>query len=147
MRITNAYSPTEEELVQSAAAHRLKLVTFSLKLERLEPTDMLPRYNRCRVIVEKVAEFLPEIIFVTVRRQGSKLGSENFYTEPILIGSLKIGDKSQYDLLSFDAFAIPFNDIEITLCTFPDFQKRKIILTPKNMPRWRKMTIPVLERA
>jgi hypothetical protein len=84
MRITNAYSPTEEELVQSAAAHRLKLVAFSLELERLEPTDMLPRYNRCRVIVEKIAEFLPEIIFVTVRRQGSKLGSENFYTEPVL---------------------------------------------------------------
>src|SRR5262245_51602705 len=103
-----SHEPTEQELAQAVAAFSIELVSFQPVLEKLEASELLARYNRVRF---KVGCRLPcerRPLFVTVRRHGSQIGSENYYTVPFFAGDIAPGVVQQYELLSFDSFNVPF---------------------------------------
>jgi hypothetical protein len=124
----DTHEPTNEELALAARAFEIRLVSFSRTLEKLEPTDYLPRYNRLILRIQCCGAYSPRPLFVTVRRHGSTLGSENYYTVPFFAGKMAAGERRQYELLSFDSFNLSFESVTVEMCRPEDYSKRRVSL-------------------
>jgi hypothetical protein len=120
------HEPSPSRLEELREAIAVTLVSFDRKLERLYPADMLPRYNRITVDFHNRSAGPIAILLVTVHRDGSKLGAENFYTEPFSVPELADGSTCRYEFLSFDAFNLPFDSIRINLTTPQEYEKRQL---------------------
>ena len=128
MHHREAHEPSDEELARAAAAFSVELVSFQPTLERLEASDLLPRYHRVRFKVRCRLVYELRPLFVTVRRHGSQIGSENYYTVPFFAGEISPGSEQQYELLSFDSFNVPFQSLSVEMCQPDDYSKRRVSL-------------------
>ena len=120
------YEPTSEDLALAREAFEVELVSFKRELEKLDPTDFLPRYNRLKLKIRCRAPYSTRPLFVTVRRHGSKITTQNFYTVPFFTQDLPVGSEAEYELLSFDSFALPFQSISVEMCRPEDYQQRRV---------------------
>ena len=74
-----SFEPSSEDLERAGEAFQLEFVCFGRQLERLEPNDFLPRYNRLRFKLSCRSQYNARPLFVTVRRNGSKIGADNYW--------------------------------------------------------------------
>jgi hypothetical protein len=112
-----------EELRQSVS---VALVEFERRLVRLYADDFLPRYNQITAEFKNLTESPIATLFLTVHRDGSKLGAENFYTVPIHVPELVGRATCRYEFLSFDSFNLPFESVRINLATPEEYAKRRL---------------------
>jgi hypothetical protein len=136
-----ANEPTNRKLALAYQAFEVKLISFSRELEKLEPSDFLPRHNRIKLKIRCRAIFDSRPLFVTVRRHGSKIGADNFYTVPFFAGDISVGAEAEYELLSFDSFNLPFESISVEIAQSDDYLKRRVSL--KHIERARKFVFPI----
>jgi hypothetical protein len=131
-----SFEPSSEDLDRAGEAFQLEFVSFGGELERLEPNDFLPRYNRVRFKLRCRSHYNARPLFVTVRRHGSKIGAENYYTVPFYAEDMPVGAVREYELLSFDSFNLPFTSVSIEMCRPGDYMKRRVSL--QHLERARK---------
>jgi hypothetical protein len=131
-----SFEPTSEDLEGAAQAFQLELVSFVRELVRLEPNDLLPRYNRVRFRVHCRSSYSARPLFVTVRRHGSKLGADNYYTVPFHAEAMPVGAMQEYELMSFDSFNLPFTSMSVEMCSPDDYRNRRVSL--QHLERARK---------
>ena len=136
MSAHEGHEPTEEELTLAHEAFEVALVSFRPELEKLDASDFLPRYHRVKFKIRCLASYNRRPIFLTVRRGGSKIGAENFYTVPFFAEDLPVGAEATYDLLSFDSFNVPFESMTVEMCGPEDYQKRRV--SPAHIERAEK---------
>src|SRR5215468_4442496 len=120
MSRVQTHEPSADTLRSACDAYEVHLLSFNRELVKLEPKDFLPRYNRLRFTIRCRAPFTERPLFLTVRRRGSKLGAENFYTVPFFAGEISVGTEAEYELLSFDSFAVPFESMSVEMCRIED---------------------------
>jgi len=89
-----SFEPSAEALRIAREALDVVLASFDRKLEKLDPKELLPRYNRLRISLSCRAPHTERPVFLTVRRHGSKVGRENFYTVPFFPEPISVGEKS-----------------------------------------------------
>ena len=128
-----AHEPKAEELAFAHQAFDVALISFGRELERLEPGEFLPRYHRLKFKIRCRAAYAPRPLYLTVRRGGSKIGQENFYTVPFFAEEMSAGGEAEYELLSFDSFNLPFESVSLELCRHEDYLKRRV--SPKHIER------------
>ena len=121
-----SFEPSAEALRIALEAFDVVLVSFDRELEKLDPKEFLPRYNRLRISLSCRAPHTERPVFLTIRRHDSKIGKENFYTVPFFPEPISVGEKVAYDLLSFDSFAVPFERITVEMCRPEDYEKRRV---------------------
>ena len=136
MTALKAHEPTTEELTLAREAFEVVLISFSRKLERLEPSDFLARYHRLKFKIRCRAAFISRPLFLTVRRNGSKIAGDNFYTVPFFAEEMPIGADVEYELLSFDSFNLPFESLSVELCRHEDYLKRRV--SPQHIEQAKK---------
>jgi len=122
----DTHEPTDDELTLAAGAFEIRLVSFSPTLEKLKPTDYLPRYNRVNVTIRCRRAYSSRPLFVTVRRHGSTVGPENYYTVPFFAGEMAVGEQHRYEILSFDSFNLPFESVTVEMCRPEDYSRRRV---------------------
>ena len=118
------HEPSTSQLEKLIALVGVKLVSFDRGLVRLYPNDLLPRYNW---IVADFDNRSPDpfgLLFVTVHRDGSSFGPENFYTVPVNVPELGGHARGRYAFLSFDSFNLRFESIRINLTTAQEYGHR-----------------------
>src|SRR6516225_7013218 len=120
------HEPSPDVLAQLCGAISVTLVGYTKELVRLHPDELLPRYNRVTADFYNKSASPAASIFVTISRDGSKIGGENFYTIPLNTPELGAGDKCRYELLSFDSFNLPFESIRINMTTPEEYVKRRL---------------------
>ena len=130
--------PTAELLRRASEAYDVDILSFDRKLEKLASTDFLPRYNRLRIKIRCRVPHAERPLYLTVRRHGSKIGAENFYTVPFFPEEIPLGTESEYELLSFDSFALPFESISVEICRHEDYLKRRV--STEHIERAKKFT-------
>jgi len=133
------HEPTVQDLLLGREAYEVMLVSFSHTLEKLEPNDFLPRYNRVSFKIRCRSAYHHRPLFLTVRRHGSKIGADNFYTVPFFAGDIPLGSEIEYGLLSFDSFNLPFESISIEMCKPEDYAKRRV--SSQHIERARKFVL------
>lgn len=133
------FEPTPEDLERAGQAFQLELLSFMQELVRLEPSDQLPRYNRVRFNVRCRSPYGVRPLFVTVRRHGSKIGADNYYTVPFYAEDVPVGAVQEYDLLSFDSFNLAFTSMSIEMCRPDDYRNRRVSL--QHLERARKFAL------
>jgi hypothetical protein len=116
MAAVDSHEPTVAELAAAHDAFDITLLSFSRVLETLEPTDSLPRYNRVEFKIRCRTAYEHRPLFLTVRRHGSQIRDDNFYTIPFFLGPLSVGDEAVYELLSFDSFNLRFDTMSVEMC-------------------------------
>jgi hypothetical protein len=126
MPLTENHEPTATQLASAHDAFEIKLLGFSRVLEALEATDLLPRYNRVEFKIRCRVTYEPRPLFLTVRRHGSKIRDDNFYTVPFFAASLSAGDEAVYELLCFDSFNLRFETMSVEMCDPEDYAKRRV---------------------
>jgi hypothetical protein len=126
MPFTKNHEPTAIELAAAHDAFEITLLGFSRVLETLEPTDVLPRYNRVEFKIHCRAPYERRPLFLTVRRHGSEIRGDNFYTIPFFVAHLSVGDEAVYELLSFDSFNLHFETMSVEMCDPEDYAKRRV---------------------
>jgi hypothetical protein len=136
------FEPTEDELRSAFDTCSVETLSFERELEKLDSADFLPRYNRIRIRFSLGSSPRRLPLYLTVRRHGSKLGDENFYTVPFYPDGLAVGATGEFDLLSFDSFALRFDDISVGMCLFADYEKRRV--SAKHIERARRFVSPVI---
>lgn len=124
--MTKSFEPSAEALCIAQKAFDVVLVSFDRKLVKLDPKEFLLRYNRLRINLSCRVPHTERPVFLTVRRHGSKIGKENFYTVPFVPEPISVGEKVAYDLLSFDSFAVLFESITVEMCRPEDYEKRRV---------------------
>jgi hypothetical protein len=129
----DAHEPTADQLVRARGAFEVSLLSFSRSLEKLDQSDFLPRYHRLALRIRCREAIDTRPLYLTVRRSGSKIAAENFYTVPFFADHLSEGSEADYDLLSFDSFNLPFESISVELCTSEDYLKRRV--SPEHIER------------
>jgi hypothetical protein len=120
------HEPTSEELNLAREAFEVELVSFKRELEKLDASEFLPRYNRLKLKILCRAPYKTRPLFLTVRRHGSKIATQNFYTVPFFAEDLPVGFEAEYELLSFDSFALPFQSISVEMCQPEDYHQRRV---------------------
>jgi hypothetical protein len=126
MALLQNHEPNPSDLTAAHDAFDITLVSFSRVLETLEPSDMLPRYNRVTFKIHCRAPYERRPLFLTVRRHGSEIGGDNFYTIPFFASPLSVGDKATYELLSFDSFNLRFDTMSVEMCDPEDYARRRV---------------------
>jgi hypothetical protein len=120
------HEPTEADLASAISAHRIAILSFDREPTKLHTSDFLPRYNRLRIAITRTEPYPSSLLFLTVRRHGSKIGAENFYTVPMFAEELDVGVQAEYELMSFDSFNELFDSMSVDMCTFNDYMKRRV---------------------
>ena len=136
MNQRESFEPTSEDLEQAREAFEVQFVSFKRELEKLEPSDFLPRHNRVRFRIRCRSPYKARPLFVTVRRHGSKIGADNYYTVPFYAEDIPVGAVSEYELLSFDSFNLPFESLSVEMCQPDDYLERRVSL--QHIERARK---------
>ncbi len=126
MALVENQEPTVAELAAAHDAFEITLLSFSRVLETLEPTDCLPRYNRVEFKIRCRGPYERRPLFLTVRRHGSQIRDDNFYTVPLFAEPLSVGDEAVYELLSFDSFNLRFDTMSVEMCDPEDYAKRRV---------------------
>ncbi|MGC3990225.1 MAG: hypothetical protein QM796_11195 [Chthoniobacteraceae bacterium] len=120
------HEPTSTELAAAHDAFDITVLGFSRVLETLEPSEVLPRYNRIEFMIRCRAPYEPRPLFLTIRRHGSEIQADNFYTVPFFAAPLSVGAEAVYELLSFDSFNLRFENIAVEMCDPEDYAKRRV---------------------
>jgi hypothetical protein len=120
------HEPSPSQLEELRQAVSVALVGYDRNLERLYPADVLTRYNRITADFHNQSASSVAMLFVTVHRDGSKIGAANFYTVPISVPELTAGSTCRYEFLSFDSFNLPFDGIRINLTTPHEYEQRRL---------------------
>jgi len=126
MSALDAHEPSDAALRRARSAFEVTLTAFDREKVKIEASGLLSRYNRLTLRVRCVAPHGERPLFLTVRRTGSKIGAENFYTVPFFAGELPVGTAADYELLSFDSFALPFDGMSVEMCSPEDYLKRRV---------------------
>jgi len=122
----SSHEPSPSQLEQLRESVAVALVRFDRELARLYPDDFLPRYNRITAEFQNRSDTPIARLFITVHRDGSKIGAENFYTVPVHVPELAAGRTCRYEFLSFDSFNERFDGIRINLTTPQEYEKRRL---------------------
>jgi hypothetical protein len=141
MKPLKAHEPAAEELALAHRAYDVALVSFNREPEKLESSELLPRYNRVKLKIRCRSTYSRRPLFLTVRRHGSKIGTENFYTVPFFAGDISAGTEAEYELLSFDSFNLPFAEISVEMCQPDDYLKRRVSLM--HIERAKGFALPI----
>ncbi|MGB8296843.1 MAG: hypothetical protein WCG85_15550 [Polyangia bacterium] len=120
------HEPSASQLEKFIALVGVELVSFDPGLVRLYPNDSLPRYNRIVADFDNRSSDPFGLLFVTVHRDGSSLGPENFYTVPVNVPELGGHARCRYAFLSFDSFNLRFESIRINLTTVQEYGQRRL---------------------
>lgn len=120
--------PTDAMLDDAAVAVSIGAVNFCGDLERLRKQDFLPRYNRIELEILFRVEYLHELLLLTVRRRGSSIGEDNFYTYPMPASGFAVDRRYRVEFLHFDAFNLPFERIGVTPTTRGEYEQRQLNL-------------------
>lgn len=120
------YSLSAELLEKLSMSVVATMVGYDPRLVKLYPKDFLARYNRITVDLKNLSEHSFDLIFVTVHREGSKIGDDNYYVVPLHVPELTAHSKCRCDFLSFDSFNLPFKNIRINLTTSAESSKRQV---------------------
>jgi hypothetical protein len=122
----SSHEPSSSQLEELSKAVSVTLAGYDGNLVRLYPADVLPRYNRITADFHNQSSSSIAMLFVTIHRDGSKIGAENFYTVPLSVPELSVGNTCRYEFLSFDSFNLPFSGIRINLTTPQEYEKRRL---------------------
>jgi hypothetical protein len=133
MSALEAHEPSAAALNRGRSAFEVMLTAFDSERVKIEASELLPRYNRMSLRLRCLARHDERPLFLTVRRTGSKIGAENFYTVPFFAEELPVGATADYELLSFDSFAVPFNGMLVEMCSPEDYLKRRV--SPRHIER------------
>jgi hypothetical protein len=136
------FEPTEDELRSAFDNCSIETLSFERNMEKLDASDFLPRYNRIRIRLRLGSSPRRLPLYLTVRRYGSTLGGENFYTVPFFPDGLEVGETGDFDLLSFDSFNLPFDNISVGMCLFADYKKRRV--SAKHIERAKRFVSPAV---
>ncbi|HEV7924272.1 MAG TPA: hypothetical protein VGR14_02885 [Verrucomicrobiae bacterium] len=122
----SSHEPSPSQLERLRESVTVTLVGFDRTLARLYPDDLLRRYNRVEVELHNRSDNSITMLFVTVHRDGSKIGADNFYTVPLHVPELAAHRACRYEFLSFDSFNEPFERIRASLTTPQEYAKRRL---------------------
>jgi hypothetical protein len=122
----SSHEPSPSHLEELRKAVSVTLFSYDRNFVRLYPADVLPRYNRITADFHNQSSSSIAKLFVTIHRDGSKIGAENFYTVPLCVPELSVGSTCRYEFLSFDSFNLPFDGIRINLTTPQEYEKRRL---------------------
>ncbi len=136
--MNSVQEPSAEQLASAHRAFGVALISFGPDLERLEPGEFLPRYHRLKFKVLCRSAYAPRPLYLTVRRVGSRIDADNFYTVPFFAEEMPVGAEAEYELLSFDSFNLPFQSISVELCRHEDYLRRRV--SPKHIERAKMFT-------
>ena len=85
----------------------------------------IPRCNKVIIEINNNSDEIIEDILLTVIRNNSKIGNDNFDTIPIKTYQLLPKSKGKYEIIVFDAFNEKFEGMDIRISTKDDWEKRK----------------------
>jgi hypothetical protein len=122
----SSHEPSSSQLEQLRESITITLVNYDRQFVRLYPDDLLPRYNRITVEFHNQSGSDLTMLFVTVHRDGSTIGIDNFYTVPLHVPQLAAHCAGRYEFLSFDSFNKPFESIRANLTTPQEYDKRRL---------------------
>ena len=122
----SSHEPSPEHLERLHESILITLVDYDRQLVRLYPDNFLPRYNRITVEFRNQSDSYTTMLFVTVHRDGSTIGVDNFYTVPLHVPELTARCACRYKFLSFDSFNKPFKSIRANLNTPQEYDKRRL---------------------
>jgi hypothetical protein len=122
----SSHEPSSSQLERLRESAAVTLVGFDRQLVRLYPDDFLPRYNRITMEFHNKSDSSIPMLFVTVHRDGSKIGANNFYAVPLHVPELAGHRTCRYEFLSFDSFNEPFENIRVNLTTPQEYEKRRL---------------------
>lgn len=124
--IKHSHEPSASQLDGLRERVSITLIHFDKKLARLYPDDFLPRYNRITVDVRNQSDTPIVTLFVTIHRDGSRIGSDNFYTVPLHVPELVGNSGCRYEFLSFDSFNLSFECVRVNLTTPDEYANRRL---------------------
>ena len=125
--------PEPAELLALQEHLSVALLGYDTELVRLYRSDFLPRHHRLTLDFHNRSAQPFERVFITVHRDGSKYGSENFETIPLSLPELLPRTQCRYAVLSFDAFNRPFSSMRVNLTTPAECARRRP--APRYMQR------------
>ena len=118
--------PDSAELIALSEGLSVAFLSYDPKLVRLDAIELLARYNRITLDFHNHSDTTPDRVFITVHRDGSKIGADNFYTIPLHLPELLPHTVCRYAVLSFDSFNEPFQSIRVNLTTPEEYPKRRL---------------------
>ncbi len=106
----------------------IKTLSFNMELVKLFEDDFLPRYNKISIelLCRKLYKY--PILLLKVFRKESKINNDNFYSYPLPVSNLIVGNYYNISFLHFDAFNELFKSIEVTIITEDEYLKRQLNL-------------------
>ena len=128
----------KDQLAEIARGVSITLLRYDKELKRIKPEDFLPRYNELDLKITNGTNSDLSQLIVTVRRTGTKIADDNYYTVPLNTPELRSGSTCRYRIMSFDSFNLPFNDIFVSVASFDEMSKRQ--LSAKHLERARELT-------
>lgn len=123
MRLAEPDSAELRELTQRLA---VEILECDRQLMRLDKDEFLPRYNRLLLVFHNHSDAVPKRVFITVHRDGSRIGPENYYTIPLCLPELQPHTSCRYAVLAFDSFNLPFTAVRTNLTTPEEYAGRRL---------------------
>ena len=132
MKKSKAIIYDDEIFLAAQECFEITMKSFKKKLVKLHADATLPRYNEIIVVLNYKIPYPMPVLFLKVFRTGSKIGDDNYYSYPLTVETLQTGKKYKIKFMQFDAFALPFDKIEVSVISKQDYLKRQLNVNAVN---------------